>query len=97
VTKAVPRVSHGCMLLLRASSKERGAPMDSPRAKRMLSYPDLKDRKGIAWSRAHVYRQVQAGKFPKPVKLGEGTAAWVEDEIDRWLDQRIAERNGATA
>jgi prophage regulatory protein len=63
--------------------------------KRVLSYPDLRDRKGIAWSRAHVYRQVNAGKFPKPVKLGEGTTAWIEEEIDAWLDERIAERNTA--
>lgn len=65
--------------------------------KRVLSFTDLKDRKGIGWSRTHVYRMVNAGKFPKPVKLAEGTAAWVENEVDRWLDERIAERDGKAA
>ena len=62
---------------------------------RVLSYPDLRDRKGIVWSRAHVYRMVRAGKFPAPLKLGEGTTAWLEAEIDRWLADHVAERDGA--
>jgi prophage regulatory protein len=67
----------------------------SPVPKRVLSFPDLKSEKGIAWSRQQVWRQVKAGKFPAPIKLGEGTAAWLETEIDAWLDERVAERNTA--
>lgn len=62
---------------------------------RVLFFRDLKNKKGIAWSRQHVYRQVNAGKFPAPIKLGEATIAWIEHEIDAWLDERIAERNTA--
>ncbi len=60
---------------------------------RMLSFTELKDLKGIRWSRQHLHRQMNAGKFPKPVHLGEGTAAWPEEEIDAWLAERIAERD----
>jgi prophage regulatory protein len=60
---------------------------------RVLSYPDLRERKGIVWSRAHVYRLMNAGRFPQPLKLGEGTTVWVEDEIDQWLARRVAERD----
>ena len=59
---------------------------------RVLSYPELRNRKGIVWSRAHVYRMIHAGKFPLPLKLGEGTAARLEEEIDRWLGGHLAER-----
>jgi prophage regulatory protein len=62
---------------------------------RVLSYPELRDRKGIAWSRAHVYRMVNAGQFPRPIKLGEATTAWLEEEVDSWLGQRVAERDNA--
>jgi prophage regulatory protein len=62
---------------------------------KMLSFPELKERKGIPWSRQHVYRKIDAGEFPRPVHLGEGTAAWPEEEIDRWLTDRIAERDTA--
>ena len=63
--------------------------------KRVLSYPDLRDRKGIAWSRAHVYRMVNAGKFPRPIKLGEATTAWLEEEVDGCLAERAADRDNA--
>jgi prophage regulatory protein len=62
---------------------------------RVISFPELRERKGIVWTRAHVYRMINAGKFPRPLKLGEGTAAWLEQEIDRWLVERAAERDTA--
>ena len=37
-----------------------------------------------------VYRKIQAGLLPKPVKLGR-VARWREDEIDEVL-QRLADR-----
>ena len=59
---------------------------------RVLSFSELRERKGIVWSRPHIHRLINKGKFPRPVKLGEGTAAWVEQEIDDWLAERAAER-----
>jgi prophage regulatory protein len=71
--------------------------MESPeqKPKRILSFNDLKDKKGIRWTRQHTWREVKARRFPEPVRLGANTIAWVEDEIDAWLGQRIAERNTA--
>jgi prophage regulatory protein len=63
---------------------------------RVLSYADLRPAKGIVWSRAHIYRLVQAGKFPQPIKLGEGTTAWLEDEIDRWITRHATERDSTS-
>jgi prophage regulatory protein len=62
---------------------------------RVLSYPELRERKGIVWSRTHIYRLINAGKFPQPLKLGEGTTAWLEAEVDRWLASHVSERDGA--
>jgi prophage regulatory protein len=64
---------------------------------RMLSFPDLKSEKGIRFSRQHIDRLVKAKRFPRPVKLGEQTNGWPEDEIDRWLRDRIKERDEAMA
>lgn len=63
--------------------------------RRMLSFSELKTSKGIRWTRQHVNRQVRDQKFPKPIHLGDQTVAWVESEIDAWLDERIAERGAA--
>jgi predicted DNA-binding transcriptional regulator AlpA len=36
----------------------------------------------------------KAGRFPRPVNIGEATLGFVESEIDEWAEQRIAERDG---
>ncbi|MER9150812.1 AlpA family phage regulatory protein [Mesorhizobium opportunistum] len=33
-----------------------------------------------------------AGEFPKPVRLGERRIAYVRNEVDAWIDGRIAAR-----
>lgn len=63
--------------------------MSRAKSRRILSYPDLKP-KGVRWSRQWIDKQIAAGKFPKSVYLGESTRGWVEDEIDDWIDARIA-------
>jgi prophage regulatory protein len=39
---------------------------------------------------------VAAEGFPRPVRLGPRTQAWRADEVDRWITNRIAERNRTT-
>lgn len=46
-------------------------------------------------SRSTLYADIDAGRFPKPVKLGARAIGFVEDEIDAWIAQRIAERESA--
>jgi prophage regulatory protein len=36
-------------------------------------------------SAATLWRQVTAGKFPQPVKIGERRVAWRADDVDRWM------------
>jgi prophage regulatory protein len=66
------------------------------KAQRLLSFDDLRTVKGIAYSRAHMWRLVRDGKFPKPIHLGQGSKPlYVEAEIDAWINKRIAERDAA--
>jgi prophage regulatory protein len=44
-------------------------------------------------SRSHIYALAQKGQFPKPVKLTERSSAWVESEIQDWIESRIAARD----
>lgn len=37
----------------------------------------------------------EAGQFPKPVQLAERRIAYVRQEIEAWIDQRIAARAAA--
>ena len=48
-------------------------------------------------SKSHLYALVQQGIFPKPVKLTERSSAWVESEVQAWIDTRIAQRDQEAA
>ncbi|EMD0830629.1 AlpA family phage regulatory protein [Morganella morganii] len=36
------------------------------------------------------YKQIQEGKFPKPIKLGR-SSRWLRSEVSAWLQARIVE------
>ncbi|EHK3385513.1 AlpA family transcriptional regulator [Escherichia coli] len=48
------------------------------------------------YGRAWIYRLNSLGRFPKPVKIGSRSVAFIESEVDEWINQRIdASRNNA--
>lgn len=47
-------------------------------------------------SRSHIYALIEKGEFPKQVTLSERSVAWVESEVQDWIDARIAARDGGT-
>jgi prophage regulatory protein len=52
----------------------------------------------IGMTNSPLYARIKAGTFPKPVKLGNSNAvAWVESEVDEWIDTQIARREGRAA
>lgn len=52
-------------------------------AARLLRLPSVKYRTGL--SKSEVYRRVQVGTFPKPIKVGSRAVAWIESDIDAWI------------
>ena len=48
-------------------------------------------------SRSTIYEKIQKGQFPKPVKLGPRSVGWVEDEIAKYNDAKIAARDAKDA
>jgi prophage regulatory protein len=63
---------------------------------KMLSLRDLRD-KGIPFTRQHIHKLIKQRKFPAPVKLGENTNAWPDNEIDAYLKDCIAKRDAVAA
>jgi prophage regulatory protein len=51
--------------------------------------------KGIVLSKAQRNRLIRLGKFPVPVPVSARKRAWVESEIDAYIDARISERGAA--
>lgn len=44
----------------------------------------------VGRSRASLYRDIAAGLFPEPVKIGARAVGWDAREVDRWISQRFA-------
>jgi prophage regulatory protein len=61
-------------------------------ANRLIPYSALAE-KCIYYSKPHLWRLEKAGKFPKRVNTGPGRYCYVEAEIDRYIAQKIAERD----
>jgi len=48
-------------------------------------------------STSSIYEAIAAGTFPRPVKVGPRTSAWLEAEVDDWIAERIRERDEESA
>lgn len=68
----------------------------SEKTQRLLRLADVRSR--VPYSRSTIYQLIAQGKFPKPISMGERAVAWLESEIDEWIEARIESgRTGASA
>ncbi len=44
----------------------------------------------VGRSRASLYRDIAAGQFPSPVKLGARAVGWDVRAVDRWIAERFS-------
>lgn len=44
-----------------------------------------------------LYELMERGQFPRPIKISARTVAWLEDDVARWQQARIAERDANAA
>lgn len=57
----------------------------------LLRIPEVLGETGL--KRSSLYVLVAAGKFPAPVKLSERSSAWIQTEVEAWIEQRIEHRD----
>jgi prophage regulatory protein len=67
---------------------------EGQQSKRLLPWPKVEPR--VPYTRQHVGRLEKVGLFPRRVQVGGNRVAWVEAEIDAWIEARVAERDQAT-
>ncbi|MFC6672526.1 helix-turn-helix transcriptional regulator [Marinobacterium aestuariivivens] len=46
-------------------------------------------------SRSTIYRLMDEGLFPRPVRLGSRSVAWKESDLEQWLEERSRKTQGA--
>ncbi|HQT03352.1 MAG TPA: AlpA family transcriptional regulator [Thiotrichales bacterium] len=44
-------------------------------------------------SKSQIYKLSASGNFPKPIRLGVSSVAWLTSEVDGWIRQRINARD----
>ena len=72
---------------------------DKPR-KILIRLNEVMSRTG--YGRTSIYRKMEDGSFPKSLKLGgppkdpnefdSRAVAWIEEEVDQWIESRIQDR-----
>lgn len=67
---------------------------NTPTHPRLLRLQEVIQRCGLG--KTAIYTRIRAGAFPRPVDLG-GVVAWVESEVEDWIQARIAERDSKAA
>ena len=60
--------------------------------RKLVSKKELKSVYGVPYCPAHIARLEAAGSFPKRVALGACRVAWVAEEVEKWIEERIAQR-----
>ena len=65
--------------------------MQAQSGRRFLRLRDVLARVPLSRSRLYELAAANPPRFPKPIKLSDRASAWNSDEIEAWLDARIAE------
>ena len=74
------------------------------RQKRLIRLSEVLSRTGFG--RTSIYRKMEDGSFPSSVKLDgrppknpeafdSRAIAWIEDEVEQWIESRIDERDSS--
>ena len=68
---------------------------------RLIRLPEVLRRTG--YGRTSIYRKMSEGTFPKclklsgpskdPSKFDSSAIAWIEEEVEKWVEDRIEERD----
>jgi prophage regulatory protein len=62
----------------------------SEKHQRFLRLAGVRHR--VPYSRSTIYQLIAQGKFPKPYSIGERAVAWLEEDIDAWIERVRAGR-----
>lgn len=60
--------------------------------RKLVTRKQLRLDYGIPYSVVHIRRLEAAGAFPTRVQLGQCRVAYVAEEIEEWIENKIAQR-----
>lgn len=57
----------------------------------VVRLPDIINLTGA--SKATIYSWMSQNRFPKPIKIGSRSVAWIAEEVNAWIRERINARD----
>ncbi|MBG0576298.1 helix-turn-helix transcriptional regulator [Enterobacter ludwigii] len=60
----------------------------------LIRLPEVQRRTG--YSKAWIYRLMAEQRFPSSIKIGSRAIAFIESEIDEWINERIESSRSQT-
>ncbi|MDM1762179.1 AlpA family transcriptional regulator [Acinetobacter sp. 251-1] len=62
---------------------------------RLIRRKEVQKKTGLGAS--SIYAMMKSGEFPQCLNLSERRVAWVESDVDSWVEDRIAKHKAANA
>ena len=53
----------------------------------LIRLPDV--MKITGFGRSQIYKLINIGEFPKQIQISPGSVAWLESELEEWMEERI--------
>jgi prophage regulatory protein len=50
----------------------------------------------VPYSASHIWRLERSGQFPQRVRLGGNRVAWLQSEVNSWVESKLAARTDRT-
>ena len=50
--------------------------------------------RAIGCQKTRFYEMIKKGEFPKPIRLGSRSVAWLLSDVQKYIDDRVAESRG---
>ncbi|MFP1908197.1 AlpA family transcriptional regulator [Lonsdalea quercina] len=56
----------------------------------LLRLKQVEEKTGL--KRSQIYLYMKSGDFPRSIKIGPASVAWLKSEIDEWINLKLARR-----
>lgn len=60
---------------------------------KLLTAAQVEERIGKKTSTLYAWRSRKRRDVPQPIRVGGRSLAWIESEVDEWIDRQIKERD----
>jgi prophage regulatory protein len=58
--------------------------------KKLVSKKELRSVLGVPYSPQHIARLEAVGRFPKRIQVGPNRVAWLQAEVEKCIEERVA-------